>query len=288
LTAPLGELAIASTYRCQQSELNGSIAPLSAINVSYGIFTPSQLDPNRNLLLLKALSTNMSILLVAGAWHNEQHTSQAVAALQETGFTASACHPFARQRISYEDDANFIKSEIISLVKERQDVCIIIHSLAARAACEAVTQLLAEDSSMETTLKHLIWIGAFLTTNVEDIPSLTNGDVPMDMETQIAPVKDAAHLFFNDSEPAEAQRLANSLEPTLQLYPPLELSSEKYKAVPMTYLRCANDNMVPYTLQTREATANNMAVLDMSAGHSVFATQPRPFAGKVANILRDL
>jgi ABC-type uncharacterized transport system fused permease/ATPase subunit len=112
--------------------------------------------------------------------------------------------------------------------------------------------------------------------------------VPMDMETHIATVKDAPYLFFNDSEPAEAQRLANSLEPMLQLYPPLELSSEKYKAVPMTYLRCTNDNIVPYTLQTREATENNMAMLDMSAGHSVFATQPRAFAGKVASILRDL
>ena len=226
-----------------------------------------------------------SVILIAGAWHNTTHTASAIQLLQSAGYTAIGCHPYARNRISYEGDSQFIRSTINTELQKGQQIVLIYHSLAARAGCEAVNQILAADPSSKDKFVHNIWVAAFLTTNPADMPALFDGKVKMDMVTGLASVTDPASFFFNDMDAIAAKPFVDAVEPILNLYPPLELSSELYKKLPMTYIHCQDDNTTSPKLQEREAAENGMSVVSIKSAHVPFVSQPEAFVDTVVRII---
>ncbi len=227
-----------------------------------------------------------SIILVAGSWHNSTHTSAATEALQQAGYRVVPCHPFARPRTSYDDDTEFIRSAIRSEIDQNQKICVILHSQAGRQGIEAVNRILAESDIAKPSFRKIIWLASFLTTDAADIPSLLNGDVTFNLEEGYASAKaNGAKLFYNDTSPEEAQRLADALEEKMELFPPNELSSEAFKSVENVYVKCLRDQIVTIELQERTAKEVGARIVEVNGGHCVFSTQPEVFAEVVERIL---
>ncbi|KAK3711077.1 hypothetical protein LTR37_009864 [Vermiconidia calcicola] len=233
----------------------------------------------------KADNSGTTVILVAGAFHTGFHTAPAARSIEQAGYNVVSCAPFTELTIaSMANAADMIESAINDELQKGQQICLVLHSMAARPGCEALIRIISKNGTARESIKSLVMVAAFLTTNPADLPSLMNGDIETDPAKGVSTVKDPAYLFYNDMEPAATQPFVDAIQPLVH-YAPLELSSELYKTIPGAYLFCEKDNIVPPSLQTIEADASGLSVVRLDTGHCPFVSQPELFVQTIDNVI---
>ncbi|SRR5712691_4349256 len=183
--------------------------------------------------------------------------------------------------------------------------CVVVaHSMGGIVATAAAEQL-------PSLFAHLIYVSAFAPvcglpalaylTEPENegelVTRLFRADLAATGAARIDPGESGAHAairetFYGDVDEATATAAISLLSPDGPLglaAEALAVTSDRYGAIPHTYVACTKDNTLPYALQRRfvreiDAVSSRPAdLVELESSHSPFLSQPAALATIIAD-----
>ena len=163
---------------------------------------------------------------------------------------------------------------------------MIVHSMAGIVGCEAVNKILERSKYEGGKIIRIIFLAAFTSRTEIAEHFLRQGFMRIDFDRSLSFHERAELAFYNDMTTEEAQPYIEAL--TWQaLYTQPELSSWRWRDVPLTYMLCSQDQAVLPSVQERIAREYGMQVVRIEAAHCPFISQPEKFVEVVEEILRS-
>lgn len=189
------------------------------------------------------------------------------------------------------DDANVLSSALKTLIEdESKEVLLLAHSSGGWSATEAAAPSLLrsarKDAGKTGGLIGILYIAAFLIKPGESVYSMFSSmpvlpdeeswviRPPSAFSSHLATVNNPARFFFHDLPEDRATDLAKDLTATPQLAS--ALSHCAYGTLPMGYLVCEEDRLLPVGLQrvmiegAEAVGAFKMEVFTVKVGHECF------------------
>jgi pimeloyl-ACP methyl ester carboxylesterase len=225
-----------------------------------------------------------TFVLVHGSWHGAWCWYKLVPRLEKLGHTV-----IAPDLPSLGRDRTPVNR--VSLVTWRRRVCEAVESasepvvLLGHSRGGIVISEVAEH--LPERVQALVYLCAFLLRDGQCLTDVASSDE----SSLVAPntvmsedktscvvradvVRDAFYGECSDEDFALA-RLCLQPEATLPLVTPLQLSAEKFGAVPRVYIECLRDRAIPIALQRRlQANWPCQRVLALDTDHSPFFSRP--------------
>lgn len=194
-------------------------------------------------------------------------------------------------------DSEVIKSLLKTLVSEEsKKVLLVAHSSGGWSANEsAIPEFQAEkrkEQGKEGGVLGIFYISAFLIEVAESLSgtyfrdSKDASDWITLHKSNLATVNSPPHFLFHDISSEEAKKWSKTLTACPFLQSPL--TNDVYSAVPLAYLICEGDRVVPPTYQemmvkgTQERSGRKIEVYRCRGGHEAFLSSTKFVADAVA------
>lgn len=235
---------------------------------------------------------NLSIVLVAGAWHTEEHVKPITPYLEQHGYQVV---PLKLQTSSRHDPPPVIQDNVAPIVSAIQaeissgnKVCLVGHSVSGQSCVLAANKFLSTASASEKTqLVHLVFISCFL-NGIRATAGLTW--YTLDMSTMWANLHSPDEIysvFYNGMPRAEAQPFIDLLDSNRAQLPPDDVP-ETWKEVSGTYFLCLKDKAIAPETQRVEAEESGMRVVEVDMDHCCYVSRPKDFAEEMHKVLKEL
>ncbi|OAK98527.1 alpha/beta-hydrolase [Phaeosphaeriaceae sp. SRC1lsM3a] len=258
------------------------------------------------------MSPDLAILLAHGSFHKASSMNSFLGALCAQGYKASCpqlptadparlvadpSNPSFNQPPppngvpEHIEDAKVLIAALKELIEdEGKEVLLVAHSSGGWSATEAATHSLRKSSRKDAGksggLIGILYIAAFLIKPGESVysifssmPSVLEEESwvnrpPSASSSHLATVNNPAHFFFHDLPAHKALELAKDLTASPHLAS--VLSNCAYGTLPMGYLVCETDRLLPLRLQeamirgAEEVGKFEMKVYRCGVGHECF------------------
>lgn len=243
-----------------------------------------------------AETRNMTFLLVHGAWHGAWAYEALAGELEERGHTAFSVDlpghgldPTPAKDVTLD---RYVQKVVGAIDALEGDIVLVGHSMGG-----IVVSQVAEERAER--LQHLVFIAGFMPRDGETMLSLASQDTEALVYPNLVFSEDSAvsfflrdgarGVFYNDCSEAVAfgATLRLGAQPMAPYTQPLELTDERYGAVPRTYIKTLEDNAVTPAFQQKMIDRSPPdQVIPMDSGHSPFLSMPAELASVLAGLER--
>jgi len=216
------------------------------------------------------------IVLIHGAWHGAWAFDRVAEPLRADGF---AVHTIDLPLDGIASDIAAARS----LIEQHRDAVVLGHSYGGLVITHAAIGL---------PVSHLVYLAAMMPGLEEDVSASVatarqsvlrgafrpqpDGRIAIDPELSV-------EAFYHDCDPADASNAASQLRPMQMDAFPILRDDPAWKAIPSTYIVCANDKALHPKAQ-RAFAARAAHQLELEVAHSPFINKP----DLVVEILADL
>lgn len=238
------------------------------------------------------MSRNLSIVLVAGAWHTEEHVKPITPSLKRHGYrvvpvklqTSGQHEPLP----VIQDNVAPISSAIRNEISSGNKVCLVGHSVSGQSCVLAANDFLSTAIAADKSkLVHLVFISCFL-DGVRATEGLTWYTIDFStMWAHLHSPDEIYSVFYNDMPRDEAQPFIEMLDSNRAQLPP-EGMAETWKQVPGTYFLCLKDQAIAPDRQRVEAEESGMRIVEVEMDHCPYISRPNDFAEELHTVLKDL
>ncbi len=220
------------------------------------------------------------ILLVHGAWHNQDGFAPLVSSLEELGVESKTLNLRSAQREGEPLGDRFSEAEQVRAAVDQMgdEVIVLGHSYGGMPLTQGLVGA--------PNVSRLIYLTAFmLNVGTSLMDACGEVDPPWwdrsaDGET-IFP-KQPESVFYNTCAPAIASSTAQSLSPQSVSSFSQKLSACAWLSTPSTYILCKQDQAIPLVAQ--EAMSQQASkVVELDSDHSPFLCQPDQLAAVLAS-----
>lgn len=238
------------------------------------------------------MSRKLSLILVAGGWHTEEHVKPVTPHLEKHGYEVV---PLKLQTSGQQDPLPVIQDNvapIVSAIKAEiasgNKVCLVGHSVSGQSCVLAINEFLSTVLETEKAgLVHLVFISCFL----NGIRATAGLDwYTIDTSTFWAHLHSHDEIysfFYNDMPRDEAQPFIEMLDSNRAQLPPDNIP-ETWKSVAGTYFLCLRDQAISPEKQRVEAEESGMRVVEVEMDHCAYVSKPREIAEELHSLLKDL
>lgn len=238
------------------------------------------------------MSRNLSIILVTGGWHTEEHAKPITPHLEQYDYRVV---PLKLQTSGQHDPLPVIQDNVGPIVSAIRDeitagnrICLLGHSVSGQSCVLAANEFLSTASDSEKAkFVHLVFISCFL----NGIRATAGLDwYTIDMNTFWAHLHSDDKIysaFYNDMPRDEAQPYIDMLDSNRAQLPPDDIP-ETWKLVRGTYFLCLKDKAIAPDRQRVEAEESGMQIVEVEMDHCCYVSRPRKFAGALHEVLKDL
>jgi pimeloyl-ACP methyl ester carboxylesterase len=227
-------------------------------------------------------SARRSIVLVHGGFVDGSGWEAVYQSLRSDGYTVSIVQ---NPTISLADDVRVTKR---SIAAQNGPVILVGHSYGGVVITEA---------GNDPKVVGLVYIAAFAPDKGESVSSLIKDPPPDAPVPPILPPQDG-FLFLDkekfpasfaaDVDRARAEFMADSQVPWGVEALSGSISQPAWKSKPSWYLLATEDRMIPPPAQRFMANRAGATVVEVSASHSVYVSQPNAVAGLIARAAREV
>jgi pimeloyl-ACP methyl ester carboxylesterase len=227
-------------------------------------------------------SARRSIVLVHGGFVDGSGWEAVYQSLRSDGYTVSIVQ---NPTISLADDVRVTKR---SIAAQNGPVILVGHSYGGVVITEA---------GNDPKVVGLVYIAAFAPDKGESVSSLIKDPPPDAPVPPILPPQDG-FLFLDkekfpasfaaDVDRARAEFMADSQVPWGVEALSGSISQPAWKSKPSWYLLATEDRMIPLPAQRFMANRAGATVVEVSASHSVYVSQPNAVAGLIARAAREV
>jgi pimeloyl-ACP methyl ester carboxylesterase len=196
------------------------------------------------------------------------------------------CVGIDKPRTNFADEGANIHSKMVAEANKGQRVCVIAHSAGGVPAAEAVNKFLSTNSDKNSLLQ-LVFVASFMNRDrVRKIGS-DDGWLEVDVNTMTTTALNPEERFYNDMSAEESRPFVEALQPALLWLDHVGTTSDDWKSVRKSYIRCQQDRAVSAELQDKEIEENGFERVEMDVGHCPFVSQPEKFVAALDGILRS-
>jgi hypothetical protein len=226
----------------------------------------------------------LSIIFVAGAWHNEYHIRPIIPHLESHGYrvvpvTLKTSLRSGANAPTVPDNIDHIYDIIKSEIDAGYDICVVGHSVSGQSCAGALSKYLTTASTAQkASIKHVIFIACFFNA-VRACEGLTWYTI--DFDTMWADLADPM-VFYNDMPAEAAKPFVDALIDNRAQFPP-EIT-DLWRSIPGTYLLCMKDLAIPPQRQVPEAEENGMKLIELDMDHCPYVSRP----AELANVMHDV
>ena len=233
-------------------------------------------------------------LFVHGSWHGAWCWTPLIKRLSAAGHTVRAIDlPGHGEDARNPEDVTLahysaaVRAEILDM---GGDVILVGHSMGG-VVISAASELISE------AIAKLVFIAALVPEANDTLIDLTTKHIPEPrlLDQAVEPDglvghinRDIAHdLFYTDLSEQTAQELIAQLspQPLMPLMTPVQLTAEKFGALPKMYIECTRDKTIPIGAQRAMLRAAKISdVVSLQSAHSPFMSMP----DQLADILKSL
>ncbi|KAL8729374.1 MAG: hypothetical protein Q9166_004767 [cf. Caloplaca sp. 2 TL-2023] len=248
-------------------------------------------------------TSQLSIVIVPGAWHQPSAYEKFLSSLQHEGYAATAtslpsCNASEPLTVSCSTDAAAVRTQILSLLDdEHKDVILVCHSyggIPGAGAASGLSKRARVQEGKESGVLGLVYVSGFVVPEKKSLLEIMGGkhapyvntDQPSEGQCSI---QGPRNVLYNDLDDTESDNLIGLLRPTsmraLDTSAPPAAWAEPEYAGSLAFVRCMQDQALPPPLQDMfvEKSGVQWTVKDIEAGHFAFASKPE----ELLKILRD-
>lgn len=245
-------------------------------------------------------NTKPAIVLAHGAWHVPQHYGHFIQQLQQAGFEVvcpllPTCDETKRLNASMYNDAQVIRSHVISLLNSSREVIMLLHSYGGAVGTEAVKDLSKGSRApqgLHGGVVRLIYMCAFMLQVGESVggaslPRPVPDPVALDTTTGTTFLcEPPVQLFYADVEQECAKEMEALLVRQSGKAMTEVLTYPAWQYIPVTYLRTLEDQVLFPDWQDRQIKAvrdagAELAVETFKTSHSPFLSMPQAMVAAV-------
>ncbi len=238
-----------------------------------------------------------TFVIVHGAFQTAESWSAVADALRAKGHTAIAVNLPGRNAEGVAAKAvtlaNYVQTVEQVVQQQTQPVVLVGHSFGGMTI-----SLVAE--ALPKKISKLIYVAAYVPVTGDSMQALAESDKSNGFTEKsfvIAPDysfatilnTDQSRLFINDGSPEQQAQVTGAMvrEPLGPIGTPVQVSAEKFGAVPKAYIRTAQDATVSPTLQNMMIQRTNITQTQtVETGHSPQASQPNRLADAMIELAR--
>jgi pimeloyl-ACP methyl ester carboxylesterase len=230
-----------------------------------------------------------NIVLIPGAWHTAECYYLLVPILESAGYQVEALNLVsvgAEPPVkSLDPDVQHIRSIIIPMIKQGNDVIVVMHSFGAVPGSSALKGLSKNDRSAQGLpggVVGLVYLCAWVIPEGQAVHDSGGGRGGKGGPQRLK--FDGDYIYFLDPIPAFYHDCTEDVQTQAvtqlrhhsraTIFAPLTYAA--YQHIPSTYLLCTNDEMM--ALEKQQELIKNSGVkfqtFECSASHSPFLSQP--------------
>ena len=147
-------------------------------------------------------------------------------------------------------------------------------SAAGLLAAEAINKFLSTHANKKDLL-HLIFVASFMDRDRARKINQDKGWLRVDFETMTSTALNPEKIFYNDMSVEESRPFVDALQASLLWLDNAGITSDDWKAVRKSYIRCQQDRAVSAELQDKEIEEGGFERVEMDVGHCPFVSQRR-------------
>jgi hypothetical protein len=175
---------------------------------------------------------------------------------------------------------------MVAEANKGQRVCIVAHSAGGVPTAEAVNKFLSTNPDKKD-LVHLVFVASFMDRESVRKISSDDGWLEVDFNTMTTIALRPEEHFYNDMSTEESRPFVQALQVALLWLDQVGTTSDTWKSMRKSYIRCQQDRAISAELQDKEIEENGFERVDMDVGHCPFISQPGNFVAILDQILRS-
>ncbi|RMJ09358.1 hypothetical protein CDV36_011026 [Fusarium kuroshium] len=245
-------------------------------------------------------SSPNTILLITGAWHVPKHYHKLIDQLEAKGLRV-ICEQLPTNNnvvppnTAADDDVKFVKDIVARESAAGTQLTVIGHSWGGMIASAALADFAVTTGSGKGGVTNIILMCAFIPQENDSLAGLFGGQLPPYLTSMpngtIVWTDPIGHLY-NDLPSEEGQWAENLMvaHGHKAQYTPIDCDKVAWRAIPLTYIVCENDQALPGFVQDMMiAKVEEQGILvkqyRLQSSHSPFLSMPDKVAGIVMEVM---